>query len=121
MEQLKVWGTIPDKLYFRIGEVCRITGVKQHVLRYWESEFKVIRPQRAASKQRLYRKVDVENILKIQRMLHDEGYTIAGAKRVLAKPRKPAKGKVKTDALDQVSLVKQMKMELLALQKMLAE
>ncbi|MCK5323472.1 MAG: MerR family transcriptional regulator, partial [Desulfobulbaceae bacterium] len=54
---------IPDKLYFKIGEVCKITGVKQHALRYWETEFSVIRPQRASSKQRLYRRIDVENIL----------------------------------------------------------
>lgn len=75
---------IPDKLYFKIGEVCEITGVKQHVLRYWESEFRVISPQRARSKQRLYRRVDVENILKIKKLLKDEGFTIPGAKKALA-------------------------------------
>ena len=62
-------GSIPDKLYFKIGEVKKITGVEAHVLRYWESEFKIIRPQRASSKQRLYRKVDVENILAIKKLL----------------------------------------------------
>ena len=59
-------GTIPDKVYFKIGEVCDIVGVKQYVLRYWESEFDIIRPQRAASQPRLYRRVDVENLLRIK-------------------------------------------------------
>lgn len=88
-EQLTLPGTggttvaIPDKLYFKIGEVCKLTDTKQHVLRYWESEFSVIRPQRASSKQRLYRRVDVENILLIKRLLQEEGFTIAGARKFL--------------------------------------
>lgn len=57
---------IPDRLYFKIGEVSEITGVEPHVLRYWEGEFKEIRPQRAGSKQRLFRRVDVETILQIK-------------------------------------------------------
>ncbi len=74
---------IPDRVYFRIGEVSSIVGVDPHVLRYWESEFKVIKPRRAKSKQRLYRRKDVENLLRIKSLLHDEGYTIAGARRLL--------------------------------------
>jgi DNA-binding transcriptional MerR regulator len=74
---------IPDRVYFRIGEVSNLVGVDPHVLRYWESEFKVIQPRRAKSKQRLYRKKDVENLLRIKTLLHDEGYTIAGARRLL--------------------------------------
>jgi DNA-binding transcriptional MerR regulator len=76
-------GSIPDKLYFRIGEVKKITGVEAHVLRYWESEFKIIRPQRASSKQRLYRKIDVENILTIKKLLYEDGYTVPGARKYL--------------------------------------
>ena len=77
---------IPDKQYFKIGEVCEISGVKQHVLRYWESEFKkFIRPKRASSKQRLYRRIDVENILNIKKLLKDEGFTIPGAKKYLSR------------------------------------
>lgn len=76
-------GQIPDKKYFRIGEVSKLVGVDPHVLRYWESEFKIIRPHRAKSKQRLYRKRDVENLLRIKVLLHDEGYTISGARKVL--------------------------------------
>ncbi len=75
---------IPDKQYFKIGEVCEIAGVKQHVLRYWETEFKkFIRPKRASSKQRLYRHIDVEYILNIKKLLKDEGFTIPGAKKFL--------------------------------------
>lgn len=77
--------TIPDKLYFKIGEVCELTGVKQHVLRYWETEFTILHPHRAGSRQRLYRRADVENILRIKRLLKDEGFTISGAKKLLAK------------------------------------
>ena len=74
---------IPDKKYFRIGEVSRLVGVDPHVLRYWETEFPLIRPHRGRSKQRLYRRRDVENLLLIRTLLHDEGYTISGARRVL--------------------------------------
>ena len=77
---------IPDRVYFRIGEVSSLVGVDPHVLRYWESEFKVIKPRRAKSKQRLYRRKDVENLLRIKALLHDEGYTIAGARRLLKEP-----------------------------------
>ncbi len=79
---------IPERVYFRIGEVSNLVGVDTHVLRYWESEFKVIKPRRAKSKQRLYRKKDVENLLRIRALLHDEGYTIAGARRLLKSPEK---------------------------------
>ena len=80
-------GTIPDKLYFKIGEVKKITGVEPHVLRYWESEFKIIRPQRASSKQRLYRRVDVENILTIKKLLYEDGYTVPGARKFLTEKK----------------------------------
>jgi len=74
---------IPDKLYFKIGEVSNLAGVAAHVLRYWESEFSNIRPSRANSQQRLYRRVDVETILTIKDLLHEQGYTIAGARKFL--------------------------------------
>ncbi len=72
--------TLPQKRYFRIGEVCKITGLKPHVLRYWESEFKQIKPNKTRANQRLYRKRDVENILIIKNLLYDQKFTIAGAK-----------------------------------------
>jgi DNA-binding transcriptional MerR regulator len=71
---------IPDKLYFKIGEVSEITGVEPYILRYWESEFKLVKPYRTKSNQRLYRKKDVESILKIKKMLYEDKFTIAGAK-----------------------------------------
>ncbi len=75
---------IPDKLYFKIGEVSKLAGVAPHVIRYWESEFKDIRPKRAKSNQRLYRRSDVELLLAIKELLHGRGYTIAGARKLLA-------------------------------------
>ncbi len=69
-----------EKIYYKIGEVSRITGVKPHVLRYWESEFKEIKPLKSRSLQRLYRKKELELILQIKRLLYQEGYTIAGAR-----------------------------------------
>ena len=74
---------IPDKVYFRIGEVGRLGGVDPHVLRYWESEFNIIKPRRAQSNQRLYRRQDVENFLLIKSLLYGNGYTISGARRLL--------------------------------------
>ena len=74
---------VPDKLYFKIGEVARLVGVKPYVLRYWESEFSVLRPGKTRSRHRLYRRKDVETLLEIRRLLYAEGYTIAGAKRRL--------------------------------------
>ncbi|MFV0437504.1 MAG: MerR family transcriptional regulator [Desulfopila sp.] len=74
---------IPDKLYFKIGEVAQLAQVAPHVLRYWETEFKQIKPKRASSKQRLYRREDVQIILQIRTLLHERGYTIAGAKKLL--------------------------------------
>jgi DNA-binding transcriptional MerR regulator len=68
------------KLYYRIGEVSKITGVKAYVLRYWESEFRWMAPQKSRSKQRLYRRKDIETILLIRRLLYEERYTIAGAR-----------------------------------------
>lgn len=74
---------IPDKLYFKIGEVSRITGVKPYVLRYWESEFKLVSPAKSKSKQRLYKRRDIENILRIKKLLYEDRFTIAGAKKTL--------------------------------------
>ena len=74
---------LPDKLYFKIGEVGDIVGVKQHVLRYWESEFPSIRPQKSKTNQRLYRRRDVEAVLAIKHLLYDRKFTIEGAKQHL--------------------------------------
>ena len=73
---------IPDKLYFRIGEVARLCSLPSYVLRFWESEFPQLKPNKSGTGQRLYRKRDVEMVLRIKRLLYDEGYTIAGARHV---------------------------------------
>ena len=75
---------IPEKLFFKIGEVCDITGVQAHVLRYWESEFPMLAPQKNRAGQRTYRKRDVEMVLRIKELLYEDQYTIAGAKKKLA-------------------------------------
>ena len=113
---------IPDRLYFKIGEVSEITGVEPHVLRYWEGEFKEIRPQRAGSKQRLFRRVDVETILRIKQLLHEEGFTIAGAKKALVKGKGESadSGDVpKPDFRQDRDFVKGIKDELVALKELL--
>ena len=75
---------IPEKLFFKIGEVCDLTGVQAHVLRYWESEFPMLAPQKNRAGQRTYRKRDVEMALRIKELLYEDQYTIAGAKKKLA-------------------------------------
>ena len=75
---------IPDKSLFRIGEVSRLTGTKAFVLRYWETEFPTLGPVKNSSGHRLYRREDVETVFEIKRLLYDEGFTIAGARRHLA-------------------------------------
>ncbi len=74
---------LPNKLYFKIGEVAKFAEVAPHVIRYWESEFDKIKPKRANSKQRLFRKEDVLLILQIKELLHNQGFTISGAKKYL--------------------------------------
>jgi DNA-binding transcriptional MerR regulator len=74
---------LPDKLYFRIGEVADIVGVEPHVLRYWESEFRSVRPEKSRTGQRVYSRRDVERLLKVKDLLYGHGYTIAGAKKKL--------------------------------------
>ncbi len=83
-----------DKRYFRIGEASRIIGVEPYVLRFWESEFPQIRPERADSKQRTYQKKDLEVLLKIKRLLYEEKMTIQGAKQYLAQGK--AQGRLNT-------------------------
>lgn len=78
---------IPNKLYFRIGEVSEITGVQPYTLRHWEMEFPTLSPKKNDSGQRLYRKEDIEMVHRIQRLLHSEGYTTAGARRLLSSKR----------------------------------
>ena len=98
---------IPEKLFFKIGEVCDLTGVQAHVLRYWESEFPMLSPQKNRAGQRTYRKRDVEIALRIKELLYDDQYTIAGAKKRLASElRNPGKLKVVTSDIGHVPSAK---------------
>ena len=87
-------GALPTKLYFRIGEVASAVGVETHVLRYWETEFRSIRPQKSSRGQRVYSRRDVETLLRVRELLYDRGFTIAGARKQLRdggiEPREPA-------------------------------
>jgi len=94
-------GALPPKLYFRIGEVASLVGVEPHVLRYWEREFRSIRPTKSAKGQRVYSRRDVENLMRVRDLLYSEGFTIAGAKRKLQRGPEPegktAEPEAKTD------------------------
>ena len=81
---------IPDKLYFRIGEVGSLLGLEPYVLRYWESEFSSLAPKKSASGHRLYRRKDVELLLKIKHLLYEKRYTIDGARQFLQTENRPA-------------------------------
>ena len=80
---------IPNKLYFRIGEVSELTGVQPYTLRHWEMEFPTLNPKKNDAGQRLYRRRDIEVVQEIQRLLHHEGYTTAGARRRIAAREQP--------------------------------
>ena len=95
---------LPDKLYFKIGEVGEIAGIPTYVLRFWESEFTKIKPKRTSSGQRLYNKNDVELILEIKHLLYDKKYTIQGAKQHI-KSRLPEEKEIpSTDLLNDIRL-----------------
>ena len=82
---------IPNKLYFRIGEVAKLAGIKPYVLRFWETEFPALGPKKSGTGHRLYRRKDVELVLEIKRLLYEKRYTIEGARKTLAvKPKKEA-------------------------------
>jgi DNA-binding transcriptional MerR regulator len=92
---------IPEKLFFKIGEVCELAGVQAHVLRYWESEFPMLAPQKNRAGQRVYRKRDVEMALRIKELLYEDQYTIAGAKKRLTNELRGGGGKLKVVGADE--------------------
>ena len=95
---------IPEKLYFRIGEVSAIAGVPSYVLRFWETEFPSVKPRRTESGQRLYRRADVERILLIKRLLHDKRFTIEGARQYL---RRADRGFSREDLIADIEAIHQ--------------
>ena len=86
---------IPDKLYFKIGEGAELAGVKPHVLRYWESEFGSFRPVKSKTNQRLYKRKDIEFVLQLKDLLHNQGFTISGARKKMRELARTG-GKVET-------------------------
>jgi len=114
---------IPDKLYFRIGEVARLCKVPAYVLRFWESEFPQLKPNKGGTGQRLYRRRDVEMAMRVKTLLKDEGYTIPGARLVLKtefKQKEPQLSLLGADALDVKSL-RTLRRELQAIVTMLSQ
>jgi DNA-binding transcriptional MerR regulator len=103
---------IPDKLYFKIGEVSKISGLPSHVLRFWESEFKKIKPRRTASGQRSYTRKDIETILEIKHLLHEKKFTLEGARKYL-------NTKTKRDSPPVMELLEDLKAELKSIRNML--
>ncbi len=108
---------IPDKLFFKIGEVASITGVKPHVLRYWESEFGSFTPSKSRTKQRQYQKKDIELVLRLKDLLYDQGFTIAGARKVVRQSKKCSQ-QICGDISDR-ELILQVRDELVALRSYL--
>jgi DNA-binding transcriptional MerR regulator len=85
---------VPDKLYFRIGEVSRLCRLPAYVLRFWETEFPQLKPVKSSTGQRMYRRKDVEAVLRIKKLLYEEGFTIAGARQQLRSEGKMEKNQV---------------------------
>jgi len=110
---------LPDKLYFKIGEVSDIAGVKPYVLRYWETEFNIIKPSKTPTNQRLYRKKEVELILEIKKLLYEDKFTIAGAKKYLADKmrKKPEQLPLGFQDSEYRETLKQLRKELVELKK----
>jgi DNA-binding transcriptional MerR regulator len=98
---------IPEKQYFKIGEVSEILNVEPYVLRYWESEFKILKPTRTRARQRLYHKRDLELLLEIKHLLYDEKFTIAGAKKRLQEMKKQAAAEKRAAKAPKASRVKE--------------
>jgi DNA-binding transcriptional MerR regulator len=113
---------LPEKIYFKIGEVSEIVGVEPYVLRYWETEFDLLKPSKAPSKHRLYKKRDVELLLDIKRLLYTEGFTIEGARKKLREVKKEEKDQLKLPLADQKykSALIKVKKDLEALRKLVS-
>ncbi len=113
---------IPDKIYFKIGEVSEIVGVEPYVLRYWETEFDLLKPSKAPSRHRLYKKRDVELLLDIKRLLYSEGFTIEGARKKLKENKKDEKNQLKLPLSDlkYKNALMKIKRDLLSLRKLLS-
>jgi DNA-binding transcriptional MerR regulator len=112
---------IPDRLYFRIGEVAKLCHLPAYVLRFWETEFPNLAPKKSSKGQRLYRKGDVENVLRIKKLLYEEGFTIAGARQHLKSAMKPQKALPFIVANGNLPDLKKLRVELAQIKELLAK
>ena len=113
MQNQKLYQTkIPDKFYFKIGEVSKIAGLPSHVLRFWETEFKKINPRRTESGQRSYTRKDIETILEIKHLLHEKKFTIDGARKFI-------NAKSDSEPISTRRLLEELKSELLSIKNLL--
>jgi DNA-binding transcriptional MerR regulator len=96
---------IPDRVFYRIKEVCDLTGLKPHVLRYWEQEFKDIKPQKSSRGQRLYKRKDLETIFTIKKLLYENRFTIDGAKKYMSS-HKHLLDQIREDLLEVVRILR---------------
>ena len=113
---------LPEKIYFKIGEVSEIIGVEPYVLRYWETEFEVLKPSKAPSRHRLYKKRHVELLLEIKRLLYSEGFTIEGARKKLKESKTEEKDQLKLPLAEQKykSTLVKLKKELESLRRLVS-
>jgi len=114
--------SIPDKLFFRIGEVAELTSVPPYVLRYWESEFKLLRPRKSHAGQRVYRKPDIELVLRIKRLLYEDRLTLEGAKKRLAQEARGRTQQLELPVVDQRTreALRQIRSQLEGMRRLLA-
>jgi DNA-binding transcriptional MerR regulator len=107
---------IPNKLFFKIGEVCELLEVEAYVLRFWETEFPSLAPQKSKAGHRVYRRKDVEKIMKVKELLYERGFTIAGARKELsaerAAERGPERANAEPDAPERARVLSQIRKEL---------
>jgi len=111
---------IPDKLFFRIGEVSELLGVEPYVLRYWESEFPALAPKKSSSGQRMFRRKDLDLLFNIKHLLYEKKFTIEGARKALQDQPKKSAAPAKQDSLFATDPLPEIRKELAALVKMLS-
>ncbi|QQR88526.1 MAG: MerR family transcriptional regulator [Myxococcales bacterium] len=112
--------SLPDKLFFRIGEVANIVGVKAHVLRYWEEEFAVLKPMKTRGSHRVYRRRDVELAVMIRKLLHEDGFTVPGARKRLREIVRQKEGQPEVQERQEAVRETNLRADLLAIREQLS-
>lgn len=109
----------PEKIYWKIGEAAELLALPQYVLRYWESEFPELRPRKTGSGRRIYGRADLELLRRLKRLLHEERYTIAGARQVLESEREPGPGVPADEKVDLAARIRDVRDEVAAIRDLL--